>query len=97
MRGWRCAAAMVAATCLPGAPAAAQSSLEEVRDRVRDLTRGGGLGDQLLGLSGFAALPGISAATFDVDGGSDPDADIVRLILPLSKQLDGPTLLGGAP
>jgi len=88
---------MVAATCLPGAPATAQSSLEEVRDRVRDLTRGTGLGDQLLGLSGFAALPGISAATFDVNGGSGSNTDIVRLIVPLAKQLDGPTLLGGAP
>ena len=97
MRRWRCAAAVVGATCLPGAPVAAQSSLEEARDQVRDLTRDTGLGDQLLGLSGFAALPGISAATFDVDGGNGPNADIVRLIVPLSKQLDGPTLFGGAP
>jgi hypothetical protein len=88
---------MVPAACLVAADAVAQSEVEDVRDLVRELARGSGLGDQLLGLSGFAALPGISAATFDTRAADGSDADIVRLILPLARQLGGPRLLGGLP
>ena len=74
MRSWRCAAAMVAATCLPGAPATAQSSLEEVRDRVRDLTRGTGLGARLYReFFALAAADGrrtVEAVTSPVNEGS---------------------------
>lgn len=97
MRGPPCATALVAVACLSPAAAVAQSGLEEVRDRVRELVRGDGLGDQLLGLSGFAALPGVSAARFDTEPADGPDTEINRLILPLARQLQGRHLLGGAP
>jgi hypothetical protein len=89
---WAGSALLVGAACVPAADAAAQVTVDEIRDRVRELVRQNDLGDQLQGLSGFAALPGISAARFDVAD----DSDIVRLILPLSHQFAEPRLLGGA-
>ena len=97
VQGGRTLAALLAAgICEPARVAVAQG-VDDLRDRARELVRGSGLGDQLVGLSGFAALPGISAATFKVDPGDGPDTDIDRLILPLSPQFRGPRLLGGAP
>lgn len=83
---------LAVAASLPALPAAAQT-VDEIRDLVRDLVRESDLGGQLQSLSGFAALPGISAARFDVAD----DTDIVRLILPLSHQFAGPRLFGAAP
>jgi hypothetical protein len=88
--------AALAAALLPACGAAAQS-IEEVRDQVRALVRQSDLGGELLGLSSFAALPGISAARFRTEGDQGSDADIVRLVLPLPRQLAGPRLLGGTP
>lgn len=92
-----CATALAAVACLSPGAALAQSGLEDVRDRVRELVRGDGLGDQLLGLSGFAALPGVSAARFDAEPSDGSDTQINRLILPLARQFQGWHLLGGAP
>jgi hypothetical protein len=88
--GW--SAMLAAAAWLPAFAAVAQT-VDEIRDQVRDLVRESDIGDQLQSLSGFAALPGISAARFDVAD----DTDIVRLVLPLSHQFAGPRLLGVAP
>jgi hypothetical protein len=90
-------AALAAAALLPAAEACAQSAVDRARDQVRELVRESDIGAQLQGVSGFAALPGISAASFSVDGGSGSDAEIVRFILPLSRQFAEPRLLGGAP
>ena len=78
-------------------PALAEPTSDELRDRVRELVRGSGLGDQLLGASAFAALPGISAASFKTEASDGSDAEIERLILPLARQLHSPRLLGAAP
>lgn len=76
------------------APAASQT-LEELRDALRGSVRETELGSQLQGLTGFAALPGIAAASFDIDGGDSPDVDVTRLSVPLSHEFDQIAALNG--
>lgn len=77
-------------------PALAEVTPDELRDQVRQIVRQDGFGDQLQALSGFAALPGISAATFTVEQGDAPDSRIDRLILPLAHQFTALRLFGGS-
>ena len=92
------AASLAAALGAPLAGAAAQQPTpDELRDLVRSLVRQSGLGEQVQGLSTFAALPGISAARFEPDPQGATQSRIDRLILPLAHQFAGPRHLGGTP
>ena len=96
-RALRRAAVIAAAVAAHAAQVEAQTSRDDLRDLVRSLVQQSGLGEQVQGISTFAALPGISAARFDPDPQGTIQSQIDRLILPLAHQFAGPRLLGGAP
>lgn len=80
----------------PGAVAAQE--LGRVREVLRRAADDANFADAIQGLTGFAALPGISAANFTVDEDLDgaSDARMTKLVLPLAHDFQDLRLAGGA-
>lgn len=68
-------------------PPASAGLLGELREEARQRAPSKAFGQSLQSLTGFAALPGVSAANYTV-GGEDKvdDAEIVKFALPLSRE-----------
>ncbi len=89
--------APLAAAGLYAQPAAAQS-FEEIRAELRRGLADAGIGDTVQGLTGFAALPGVSAANFDIDSDTEGASDFTatKFVLPITHEFDG-ARIGGHP
>lgn len=90
----RCLSAIVLAMACGAAvlqtrPVAAQSA-DQIRDIFRTAARNAQVGEAAQALTGFSALPGVSAARFviddDTDGASDSKA--TKLLLPLTHEVE---------
>lgn len=86
---------LAAAFALVALPAAAQT-VKDIRALVTRAAEDGAFGKSVLGITGFAAMPGVSAADFRLDNGRLPDTEVSRLALPVSQDWDSLRLLGGA-
>lgn len=91
-----CALATLLALLTLAPDSFAQSLEEEIRDEIRDQVSRGGFAQAVQSLTGFAALPGVSAANFTVGGNeTTSDADIDKYNLPLSRQFSEIGVAGG--
>ncbi len=86
---------LTAGLVLLAAPAAAQS-VQDVRRDIARVAQDGAFGKSVLGIAGFAAMPGVSAAEFRLDNGGLPDTEVSRLALPLSNDWETLRILGAA-
>jgi hypothetical protein len=76
------------------APTASAQDLGDIRNELR--TGAEGFSRALQSLTGFAALPGVSAANFTVGGDAlSSDAEIDKYVLPFSEQFSDIRALGG--
>lgn len=82
------AMAGVAAALQPD-PVAAQAT-DQIRDIFRDAARKAQVGEAAQALTGFSALPGVSAARFLIDDDSDgaSDSKATKLLLPLAHEVE---------
>jgi len=87
-------AAAAAAGLLAAGPGAAQS-LAGVREEIRAAARSSEFGKSVLGLTGFAALPGVSASNFTIGNAGGPDTELSRLVGAPSRRFESVELLGG--
>jgi hypothetical protein len=78
-----------------GSPGLAQS-FDELREELRRAAASEHVGDLVQGLTGFAALPGVSAANFRIDAEDpdDPVIDAAKFVLPLAHDFDRLGLFG---
>ncbi|WP_027133667.1 hypothetical protein [Geminicoccus roseus] len=83
---------LVLLAALAASPASAQS-VDELRRFLRQSVADAHVGDLVQGLTGFAALPGVSAANFTIDAGLEGgrDTQVTKFVLPLRH--DFPDLL----
>tara|TARA_R110000751_G_scaffold47261_4_gene105909 strand:- start:19 stop:984 length:966 start_codon:yes stop_codon:yes gene_type:complete len=79
---------------LSAAPAVAQSAAA-VREAIRQAAQDDGFGKQVLGLTGFAALPGVNASSFSISNTGASDVDVGRFAASPSHRFEEVELLGG--
>ena len=67
-----------------------------LRDLLRRIVDGSHFADSVQGLTGFASLPGVSAANFTVDENASDASDtkMTKLVLPLAHEFTGVRLAG---
>ncbi|SFH99285.1 hypothetical protein [Albimonas pacifica] len=90
-RAWAAPLALVAL----GAPAAEAQTVAEVRKEIRAAARSSDFGKSVLGLTGFAALPGVSASNFTIDDGAASRTELSRLVGAPSRRFEDLGVLGG--
>lgn len=89
---------VAAVTVAMGCTAACAQQADTLRELLRDAVNDSGFADSVQGLTGFAALPGVSTANFTVDepvnGASD--TEMSKFVIPLAHDFKGVQIAGGA-
>ena len=78
--------------------AAGAQQTDALRERLRDAANDSGFADSVQGLTGFAALPGVSTANFKVEESTDgvSDTEMSKFVIPLVHDFKEIRIVGGA-